>query len=42
MNEQSEENGVLNAILRVLNVSLEVLLGLIALGFLVGLIGFLS
>lgn len=42
MNEQTEKNGILNSILRVLNISLEVLLALIALGFLIGLYGLLS
>lgn len=42
MNEQSEQHGILNTILRVLNISLEVLLALIALGFFIGLVGYLS
>lgn len=42
MNEQYERNGILNNILRVLNVSLEVVLLLITLGFLIGLWQLLS
>ena len=42
MDEYSKKNGILNTILSVLNVGLEVVLALIALGFLIGLWGFLN
>lgn len=42
MEANSKKHPILNAILAVLNISLEVLLALIALGFLIGLYGVLS
>lgn len=42
MKTNSEKHPVLNAILSVLNLSLEVVLALIALGVLIGLYGALS
>ncbi|WP_019669366.1 hypothetical protein [Eudoraea adriatica] len=42
MKTNSEKHPVLNAILSVLNLSLEVVLALIALGLLIGLYGVLS
>jgi len=42
METDSNKRPVLNAILSVLNVSLEVILALIALGFLIGIWGYLS
>jgi len=42
MEANSKKHPILNAILSVLNISLEVLLALIALGFLIGLYGVLS
>lgn len=42
MSKHSDKNGVLNSILSVLNIGLEVVLGLIALGFLIGLWGILN
>ena len=42
MEAQTKKHPVLNAILSVLNVGLEVLLALIALGFLVGIWQYLS
>lgn len=42
MKTNSEKHPVLNAILSVLNLSLEVVLALIALGVLIGLYGVLS
>lgn len=42
METNSKKHPILNAILSVLNISLEVLLALIALGFLIGLYGVLS
>ncbi len=42
MEKYTNKHPVLNAILSVLNVSLEVVLALIALGFLIGLYGILN
>ncbi|MGB5499053.1 MAG: hypothetical protein WBM77_09010 [Maribacter sp.] len=42
MEANSKKHPVLNAILSVLNVSLEIILGLIALGFLIGIWSYLS
>ncbi|MEP0134456.1 MAG: hypothetical protein ABJJ25_13135 [Eudoraea sp.] len=42
MKSDSNKHPILNSILSVLNISLEVLLALIALGFLIGLWGVLS
>jgi len=42
MESNSNKHPILNTILSVLNISLEVLLALIALGFLIGLWGLLS
>jgi hypothetical protein len=42
MESNSNKHPILNTILSVLNISLEVLLALIALGFLIGLWGILS
>jgi len=42
MEENSNNNGLLNSILTVLNLSLEVVLALIALGFIIGIYGLLS
>lgn len=42
MESNSKKHPVLNAILSVLNVGLEVILGLIALGFIIGLWGYFS
>jgi len=42
MKSDSNKHPILNSILSVLNISLEVLLALIALGFLIGLWGILS
>jgi len=42
MEANSKKHPVLNAILSVLNVSLEIILGLIALGFLIGIWSSLS
>jgi len=42
MEKYTNKHPVLNSILTVLNVSLEVVLALIALGFIVGLYGILS
>ncbi|WP_297798339.1 hypothetical protein [uncultured Eudoraea sp.] len=42
MESSSNKHPILNAILSVLNISLEVLLALIALGFLIGLWGVIS
>ncbi len=42
METNSDKHPVLNAILSVLNVSLEVVLALIVLGFLMGLLGLTS
>jgi len=42
METDSNKRPVLNGILSVLNVSLEVILALIALGFLIGIWGYLS
>jgi len=42
MEENSNNNGFLNSILTVLNLSLEVVLALIALGFIIGIYGLLS
>ncbi|MGB5371901.1 MAG: hypothetical protein WBN18_15840 [Flavobacteriaceae bacterium] len=42
METNSDKHPVLNAILSVLNISLEVVLALIVLGFLMGLLGLTS
>lgn len=42
MDKYSKDNTILNAILSVVNISLEIILGLIALGFLIGLWGIIS
>jgi Na+-translocating ferredoxin:NAD+ oxidoreductase RnfE subunit len=42
MSKYSNKNEVLNSILSVLNIGLEVVLALIALGFLIGLWGILN
>ncbi len=42
MEASTKKHPVLNTILSVLNVSLEIVLGLIALGFIIGLYGVLS
>lgn len=42
MDEYSNNNGILNSILSVLNVSLEVVLALIGLGVLIGLLEYLG
>ncbi|WP_297707947.1 hypothetical protein [uncultured Eudoraea sp.] len=42
MKSDSNKHPILNSILSVLNISLEVLLALIALGFIIGLWGILS
>ncbi len=42
MEANSKEHPVLNTILSVLNLGLEVILALIALGFLIGIWGYLS
>lgn len=42
MDEYSNNNGFLNSILSALNVTLEIVLALIGLGFLIGLLEYLS
>ncbi len=42
MEKYTEKHPILNSILTVLNVSLEVILALIALGFIIGLYGLLN
>ena len=42
MESNTKRHPILNAILSVLNVYLELVLALIALGFIIGLIGYLS
>jgi hypothetical protein len=42
MEKYTNKNPILNTILSVLNISLEVILALIALGFIIGLYGILN
>ena len=42
MESKTKKHPILNAILSVINVYLELVLALIALGFIIGLIGYLS